>query len=310
MVTTGDHKTLATKTLFGWSIEGAIPNNNVQTPVPKVSITDERADDILQRFWDMEDVPGDHSSMTAEELLPMTNFTDNYFRDDSGRSRVTLPVTLLCLSLVNRVLQHLSDFTKMNVLLSTRTNGSASAWHWKNIFNHHSERVPASELNKSPSMVYYLPMHGVLKDSSSTTKLRIVFDASANTSSGILFNQQLLPGPSLYPLLTSVINCFRRHFIAMTSDVSKMFREILLHPDEKYYHRFLVRNSQGNIQDWRMLRLTFGVSSSPFLATRVLCQLAKDIKEDYPTASSIILSSFYVCPRSKGWIWRLPQQQP
>ena len=73
-----------------------------------------------------------------------------------------------------------------------------------------------------------------------------------------------------------------------------MFRKILLHPDEKDYHRYLVRNSQGNIQDWRMLRLTFGVASSPFLATTVLRQLAEDYKEDYPTASSIILSSFYV----------------
>ena len=136
-------------------------------------------------------------------------------------------------------------------------------------------------------------MHNVLKESPSTTKLRIVLDTSAKTSSGISFNQQLLPGPSLYPLLTSVINSFRCHFIAMTSDVSEMFREILLHPDEDY-HRYLVRNSQGNIQDWRMLRLTFGVASSPFLAKRVLRQLAEDYKEDYPTASSIILSSFYV----------------
>ena len=137
-------------------------------------------------------------------------------------------------------------------------------------------------------------MHSVLKESSSTTKLRIVFDTSAKTSSGISFNQQLLPGPSLHPVLTSVINRFRCHFIAMTSDVSEMFREILLHPDEKDYHRYLVRNSQGNIQDWHMLHLTFGVASSPFLAKRVLRQLAEDYKEDYPTASSIILLSFYV----------------
>ena len=90
VVTTGDHKTLATKTLFGWSIEGAIPNNDVQTPVLKVPVSDERADDIPQRVWEMEDVPGDHSSMSVEELSAIANFTD-YFRDDSGCYGVTLP---------------------------------------------------------------------------------------------------------------------------------------------------------------------------------------------------------------------------
>ena len=80
----------------------------------------------------------------------------------------------------------------------------------------------------------------------------------------------------------------------MTLDVTNMFREILLHTNENDYHRYLVRNSQGNTQDCLMLCLTFGVASSPFLAMRVLCQQTEDYNEDYPTASSIILLSFNV----------------
>ena len=43
----------------------------------------------------------------------------------------------------------------------------------------HAELVPASEMEKPVSDVFYLPMHAVYKESSSTTKVRAVFDASA-----------------------------------------------------------------------------------------------------------------------------------
>ena len=89
----------------------------------------------------------------------------------------------------------------------------------------HSEGVPAEDLRKPETETYYLPMHGVLKEASTTTKLRVVFDASARTSSGVSLNDQLLPGPNLYPHLSSVIISFRQYRIGMTGDISKMFRE-------------------------------------------------------------------------------------
>ena len=69
-------------------------------------------------------------------------------------------------------------------------------------------------------------MHDVTKEESTTTKLHVVFDASAKSSSGVSLNDQLLPGPSLYPMLTSVLNKFRLHPIGMSADISKMFREV------------------------------------------------------------------------------------
>lgn len=43
-----------------------------------------------------------------------------------------------------------------------------------------------------------------------------------------------------------------------------------------------------------MTRLTFGVASSPFLATQVLRQMAKDYQDSHPKAAKIIMSAFYV----------------
>lgn len=43
----------------------------------------------------------------------------------------------------------------------------------------------------------YLPHHAVIKEASTTTKLRVVFDASRATTSGHSINSCLLVGPRL-----------------------------------------------------------------------------------------------------------------
>ena len=152
--------------------------------------------------------------------------------------------------------------------------------------------------------MFYLPMHGVVKESSTTTKLRVVFDASAKSATGISLNDTLLPGPSLYPLLSTVLTKFRQHRVGLSADISKMFREVGLHSSERDYHRFLLRNCQGNIQDWRMTRLTFGVTSSPFLATQVLRQVAQDHGKEFPRVAHIVEATNPTeCPKALGIYW-------
>ncbi len=146
--------------------------------------------------------------------------------------------------------------------------------------------IPQNELRNQPH--FYLPVHGVFKDSSSTTKCRAVFDASAVTTSGASLNDTLLTGPNLYPPLTDVLIKFRCHC------KSKMFREILLNPECCDLHRFLMRDNHGVIRDCRMERLTFGVNCSPFIATQVLHHLAHLHATSHPTASAAIMSAFYV----------------
>ena len=81
--------------------------------------------------------------------------------------------------------------------------------------------------------------------SSTTTKLRVVFDASAKTTSGFTLNDILLPGPGLYPLLTDVVLAFRTHVIGMSADISKMFREVELYQDDRDLHHFLQAAPRG-----------------------------------------------------------------
>lgn len=54
----------------------------------------------------------------------------------------------------------------------------------------HMEQV----VDKDSRSEYYLPHHAVVKPSSSTTKLRVVFDASNKSTNGKSLNEQLLIG--------------------------------------------------------------------------------------------------------------------
>ena len=156
----------------------------------------------------------------------------------------------------------------------------------------HAEKVPKEELAWTN---YYLPMHTVTKSSSTSTKMRIVFDASAVTSNGVSLNQMLQVGPTIQPTLSRLLLKFREYPVALTADISKMYREVGLAVKDRNLHRFVWRPTREELlQDYRMTRVTFGVSCSPYLAIRTLLQTARDHGGEHPQASHHIMKSFYV----------------
>ncbi len=209
-----------------------------------------------------------------------------------GRYSVSLPRTTSPPDLGDSRRQALSRLFSNEKSLASRENLQPFLDVVREYFTlDHAEIVPSQEL-QLPS--YYLPVHAVIKCSSTSTKVRAVFDASARTTSGVSLNDQLLPGPNVYPPLPDVLIRFRCHSSAVSADISKMFREILLSPEERDWHRFLYRAPDNTIKDARMKKLTFGVKSSPFLATQVLRRHAQTHLNTHPTAARTILSDFYV----------------
>ena len=78
----------------------------------------------------------------------------------------------------------------------------------------------------------YLPMHVAYKSSSTTTKVRAVFDASPKSAPAVSLNNILLVGQTVLPSLVDVLLRFGRHRIAVTADVSKMYRAVELAPSD------------------------------------------------------------------------------
>ena len=138
-------------------------------------------------------------------------------------------------------------------------------------------------------------MPAVHKESSSTTKVRAVFDASMKTSSGVSLNDMLMVGPTVHPPLIDILLRFRMHRIAIVADISKMYRAIELPEADRDFHRFLWRAEPSDpLTDFRMTRVTFGVASSAFTANMSVKQNATEFTHKYPLASKVVEESFYV----------------
>ena len=69
----------------------------------------------------------------------------------------------------------------------------------------HAELVQTADLSKPCNEVYYFPMNVVHKDTSSTSNVRVVLDASGKTVSGTSLNDHLLVGPTVYPSIINVL---------------------------------------------------------------------------------------------------------
>lgn len=78
---------------------------------------------------------------------------------------------------------------------------------------------------------YFLPHHGVFREHSTTTKLRVVFDASAKTTSGKSLNDIQLIGPALQNDIFAILLRFRQYKYIACADVENMYRQILIQPD-------------------------------------------------------------------------------
>jgi len=95
----------------------------------------------------------------------------------------------------------------------------------------HMTRVEKAE--EEPKQSVYLPHHGVLREGSSTTRLRFVFNGSPRVNEGDSLNNHLLTGPNLLPPLADILPRWRRHRYAFVADIEKMYRQILVHPADR-----------------------------------------------------------------------------
>ena len=141
-----------------------------------------------------------------------------------------------------------------------------------------------------PKNAYFLPHHGVLREDSTTTKLRVVFDGGNRKPPYPSLNDEICAGPALQNDLPTIITRWRRHCVAFSADLEKMFRQINICLPHQPYQCILWRNSLQQL----CVYVTYGTTSAPYLAIRVLQQLAKDEEYNFKTASSVLRTDTYV----------------
>ena len=142
---------------------------------------------------------------------------------------------------------------------------------------------------------YYMPHHAVLRPTSTTAKLRVVFDASCKSSNDSSLNDHLLIGPAIQSDLFTILLKFRKFEIGFIANVEKMYRQVLIHPEDRPYQYILWRKLPFEEPGTYQLRtVTYGTASAPFLATLTLKQVAIDNSTTYPDVSYEIDNNFYV----------------
>ncbi|XP_055543764.1 uncharacterized protein LOC129729277 [Wyeomyia smithii] len=234
--------------------------------------------------------------LTEEEILCEELFVNTTRRSEDGRFVLRLPTKTNIEQLgesrslaLDRLLKLEKRFEK-NIKLRT----DYTLFMKDYLTSGHMEKIEEDDIDNDKPM-FYLPHHAVLKPESKTTKLRTVFNASASTSTGLSLNDVLLSGPTIQQELFSILLRFRSHRYALTGDVKQMFRQMLIHVDDRQLLLILWRFSQEEaVNTYRLNTVTYGTCSAPFAATRCLQQLAIENEERYPEASNVIKTDFYM----------------
>ena len=104
-----------------------------------------------------------------------------------------------------------------------------------------ARKLNLHELETYQDPVHYIPHHELMKPDSKTTPVRIVFNLSASYM-GHKLNDYWAKGPNLTNDLLGVLIRYRQGYIAMASDIAKMYNTIKLSPFDQNTHRFLWRN--------------------------------------------------------------------
>jgi len=321
------------ETMFGWIVSGTtneIPrasnisaNHAIQTCHVQ---TGDTLDAGLRRFWELEELPP-ISKLSTEEIACEKHFCATTTRDEQGRFTVQLPfkedVKPLGGSLrqaqyrfksIEKRLRNnpelkkeycefmedyiaLGHLERVSNTIPTTSHGTAASSPEVRTPTYtktaSSPEVRSQTTTKTNAQYFYLPHHCVFKPTSTTTKMRVVFDGSAKTDSGISLNESLMVGSKLQDDLFHLLVRFRFHRVAISADITKMYRQVALDPSQRDFHRILWRKDESEeIKHYRMTRVTYGIASSAFHSIRALQEVS--VVHHDPIASPVIIRDFYV----------------
>jgi hypothetical protein len=288
-VTTGVHRTLAsgtkaTATIFGWIAHGPSTHQEEGALSSVAHVFKACSSGELDRFYDLEHLG--ISTKEEEEQDVLKNLVESIEIDEEGRRTVGLiwkPGGREQLT-ANRgvAVKRLEAMTRrLNEDETERYRGAMEEM----ISNEFAEEVPDGP---PQGPVSYLPHRPVFKNTSTTTKTRPVHDASAKEKGGRSLNECLETGPSLLPVIFGVLLRFRTGKHAICGDLTKAFMQIKIKAADRDALRFLWDN-----KEYRMCRVLFGMTSSPFILQAVIKHLL-DNSDCHRETASALAKAIYV----------------
>ena len=207
-----DGEPMAQKTVFGWVLSG--PVQDLENPILQAHHSDVEINSVLRKFWELEEMPF-KKFLTPEEKICEEHFVKNHTRDQDGRFVVSLPFNSQVKNIGSSRDQAVSRLNQLERRFRKYPERKKQYVQFMKEYEqlNHMEKISPEEITKCPN--YYLPHHFVVKEDSSSTKLRVVFDGSAKTNTGVSLNNALMVGPTIQDDLFTLLLRFRCHLIAL-----------------------------------------------------------------------------------------------
>ncbi|CAL8137208.1 unnamed protein product [Orchesella dallaii] len=288
------HSPTAQNTIFGWVLAGRVTlQESKQIKIHHVQCETEL---IMKRFWELEEIP-DPKQYTQDEKFCEEHFLRTHWKDETGRFGVQLPVKENISKLGYSRQQAINRLNQVERRLLRQPEFRLEYNNFMNEYIKlgHMQRIPRGEVTERLGETYYLPHHFVIKPDSTSTKFRVVFDASAKTTTGLSLNDCLGVGKSHQDDIFTLLLKFREHKIVIKADIAKMFRQFNVSDEHADLQRIVWRNSaEDQIEDYKLTTVTYGTASAPFTAVRCLQQLATENKLEHPVAASKLEEDLYV----------------
>ncbi|XP_029158981.1 uncharacterized protein LOC114931178 [Nylanderia fulva] len=212
----------AQQTSLGWILSGGYDATAINGHRRTFRCTaDHDLADLVRRFWEQESEPITRAPLTPEEAKCEELYVRTVTRTSTGRYIVRLPLSSPPTNL------HETRRPAERLLRTMETKGSRDP-RFGDLYRsfmqefedlQHMKRVNIA--TTANDLKCYLPHHGVLKESSTTTKLRVVFNGSQRTQAGTSLNSHLLTGANLLPALNDVLLRWRWHRYVFVTDVEK-----------------------------------------------------------------------------------------
>lgn len=276
---------VAQETIFGWIVTGRA----MIAPMTTVVTMHVQQDGLLQKFWEQEEVPKksilsvDDAACEALYSATTTRAADGRYVVDPQFRQAGRELGESEFNAVRRLLQMEKRCVKYPDMYAG----------YRDFMRTYLALIPPNEVDIKPHC--YLPHHAVFKPESTTTKLRVVFDATAATTNGKGLNALLLTGPRQQETLSSILLRWRRYKIAISADVKKMYRQIWVRPAHQDYQRIVWRETADlPVQHFRLKTVTYGTASAPYMAVKTMQQLADDEQQVFPRAAEVVRNDFYV----------------
>ncbi|XP_037930631.1 uncharacterized protein LOC119665481 [Teleopsis dalmanni] len=258
------------KTLPGWIVSGRFkhtesPNAKICNLISldKEKLTDDCSlNSLVQKFWELQEIPKEIKvkKYTAEQQLCETKFVSIVQRTLSGRFKVKLPFKSDSSFLGFSFQTARSRFLLLERKLSKDSILQNLYMDFMKEYRNLGHMTPTNE-NFSATTHYFIPHQCVLRPQSTSTKLRVVFDASSRTSSQKSLNDLLMVGPIVQEDLYSILIRFRMHKYAITADIVKMYRQIEVDEADRTFQLILWReNSSEELKVYKLNTVTYATT--------------------------------------------------